>query len=140
MKLSTKTRYGLRAMLDLARNESGLPVSLKEIAARQSLSEPYLEKLLSCLRRSDLVETVRGAQGGYRLGREPSAITVAEVVSVLEGAIRFSDCAVGEGCRRKGICPAGGLWTRLQAGIEEVLSTTTLQDLIDDGTRSEGGV
>lgn len=140
MKLSTKTRYGLRAMIDLARCDDGLPVPLKEIAARQSLSEPYLEKLLGLLRRSELIESVRGVQGGYRLARPADSITVGEIVEILDGPIRFSDCDTGRGCQRRETCPAGGLWTRLQAGIEEVLSATTLQDLVDDGNHPEGGI
>ncbi|QTX32079.1 Rrf2 family transcriptional regulator [Aminithiophilus ramosus] len=139
MKLSTKTRYGLRALLDLARQDGTLPVPLREIAERQGLSEAYLEKLLGLLRRKGLVETVRGVQGGYRLATTASNITVAQVLDVLDGPIRFSDCASGGHCRLREACPANSLWTRLQAGVEQVLRETTLEDLINDSFASREG-
>lgn len=132
MKLSTKTRYGLRALLDLARQGGSLPVPLREIAERQELPEAYLEKILGQLRRKGLVETVRGVQGGYRLARSASAITVAQVLEILDGPILFSDCSSGAHCPRREICPANGIWTRLQRGVEEVLQEATLEDLIND--------
>ncbi|NLM71178.1 MAG: Rrf2 family transcriptional regulator [Synergistaceae bacterium] len=141
MKLSTKTRYGLRALLYMARaydGESTIPVG--EIAREQGVSEKYLEQLFLRLRRSGLIRSVRGAQGGYMLCNPPEDVTVAEVVDSLEGDITFADCLTSEGCANRDTCPTHELWSRLKGSIDDILEDTTLADLIrseSDGPEEE---
>lgn len=138
MKLSTKTRYGLRAMLELARQYNKQePVSITEIAAKEHISERYLEQLFLKLRRQGLVESIRGLQGGYLLSQSPEKITVAAVVEVLEGPIYLADCLEGSECLNEDSCPARNLWVRLRNSIDEVLESTTLRDLIAEDTPAE---
>ena len=92
MKLSTKGRYGVKAMVDLAINYGEQPISIKSISERQNISEYYLEQLFSSLRKAKLIKSVRGAQGGYILNRAPEEITIYDVINVLEGPIEISDC------------------------------------------------
>lgn len=115
MKLSTKGRYGARSMLDLALHYSvnDGPVALGGIADRQGISEEYLEQIFSALRKSGLVESVRGAQGGYKLGRPAEKITIGDILRVLEGSLAPVDCVV-EGkapvCDRYDECVMSGVW------------------------------
>lgn len=133
MKLSTRTRYGLRALVDLAlHSEDNVPVPVGEIARRQGISEPYLEKLFATLRRSGLVKSVRGVAGGYVLGKLSGEMTVAEILETLEGPIVLSDCVEGPGCDKEEQCPAGLLWSRLKKNIDDLMTGTTLQDLLED--------
>ncbi len=133
MKLSTRTRYGLRALVDLALNSTdGTPVPVREIARRQGLSESYLEKLFGTLRKARLVRSIRGVAGGYLLGRSPDQISLTQVLETLEGPIVISDCVEGTGCENSGSCPAGLLWSRLKDNIDSLMSSTTLQDLLED--------
>ncbi len=138
IKLSTKTRYGLRALLYMAEKYDGeRTVPVGEIAKEQGVSEKYLEQLFLKLRRSKLITSVRGAQGGYMLGRPPEEIAVAEVVESLEGDITFADCLSSGGCRNKGSCPTHELWSRLKGSIDEILEDTTLEDLLAESTRKK---
>ncbi|SMG21088.1 RrF2 family transcriptional regulator [Dethiosulfovibrio salsuginis] len=133
MKLSTKTRYGLRAMIDLAKGYgTEKPISISEVARNQSLSESYLEQLFAKLRRSGLVSSVRGAQGGYLLSRHPSEIFADEIVDALEGPISISDCVDHGTCDRGGCCPARFLWEKVAEAIKSVTSRTSLQDIIEE--------
>lgn len=143
MKLSTRTRYGLRALVDLALHSGdGMPVPVGEIARRQELSEPYLEKLFATLRKSGLVRSVRGVAGGYLLGKYPGEMTIAEIIETLEGPIVLSDCVEGQGCDKGKPCPAGLLWNRLKKNIDTLMSGTTLQDLLEDhrALQEKGGL
>ena len=133
MKLSTKTRYGLRAMVDLARGyDSKKPISISEVARRQNLSESYLEQLFAKLRRAELVKSVRGAQGGYLLSRAPAEIMASEIIAALEGSISFADCVDAGTCERGGCCPARILWEKMSKSVQKVTSETSLQGLIDE--------
>ncbi len=131
MKLTTKTRYGARAMLYLAlRYEQGL-VSSKEIAADQELSVKYLERLLSQLLSAGLVRSVRGAQGGYILARPPDEIDLREIFAVLEGDEGLVDCVVRpESCGRYDICVTQEVWARMNEACMDVLQATRLSDLV----------
>lgn len=133
MKISTKGRYGLRLMTDLAvYHDQGL-IPLKEIAARQEISEKYLEQIMMQLNRSGLVRSVRGAQGGYMLAKTPEDITVGAVLRVLEGSLCPVDCVDGAGdCPRMARCATIGVWTRLKAAVESVVDHTTLADLAEE--------
>lgn len=134
MKLSTKGRYGVRAMVDLAIHYGEVPVSIKIISERQGISESYLEQLFSPLRKAKLVKSVRGAQGGYILNKEPKDITASDIIEVLEGPIEISSC-VDEGvCSNSNIdcCSTRLLWGKIKKSIDDVTKTVTLQDLADD--------
>ena len=132
MKLSTRGHYGLLAMVELARHHGHGPLSLSDIAQSGELPLPYLEQLFGALRQAGLVEGTRGVRGGYRLTREPSRISVGEVVLVLEGPIGPVECAVeGEGadcCSRSTTCVTKDMWQRVREGILEVLDNTSLAD------------
>lgn len=133
MKLSTKGKYGVKALFEMARHEGAGPLSLKAIAERQGLSEHYLEQLASPMRKAGLIASIRGAQGGYVLARPASQITVGDVIRVLEGPIGFTDCSTeGETdptCAAD--CPVHGVWERVTQQIVAVIDAITLQDLVD---------
>ena len=131
MKLTTKTRYGVRALLEIARQYGGQPVSLKEIAGRQSLSLKYLERLASNLQRAGVLDSVRGARGGYALSRHPEQINLREIYEVLEGGGGFVDCTTEPaGCEVAGACVTREVWARMYEAGMQVLESTTLADLV----------
>ena len=145
MKLSTKGRYGARAMLDLALhyNVNEGPVALGSIAERQNISEEYLEQIFSSLRKSGIVESVRGAQGGYKLGRSADKITIGDILRVLEGSLAPVDCVV-EGkpqvCDRYDDCVLSGVWIKLRDAINEAVDSFTLADLmLEEHSRQKTG-
>ena len=136
MKFSTKTRYGIRAMLELALNESDKPLSITVIAERQGIPEAYLEQLMGLLKKSGLVVSVRGAQGGYLLSRSPAEITVGEVLRTLEGELGLVDCLTEEdACHKACSCPTRVVWKKLRDGLNEIVDGITLQDMLDDYER-----
>lgn len=145
MKLSTRAEYGLRAMFELAsKYNQGGPVSLRIIAEEQGISENYLEQLIAVLRKTGLVESVRGPQGGYMLASSPDAITVGDVVRVLEGPIAPMDCVSEESevdCGRAGCCASRLVWAKVRDSINEVLDGFTLADMVDEAKklRDAGG-
>ncbi|MBU0496014.1 MAG: Rrf2 family transcriptional regulator [Chloroflexi bacterium] len=131
MKLSTKTRYGARAMLDLALHydEEGM-VSAGEIADRQDVSLKYLEHLLTMLRSAGLVRSVRGAQGGYTLTRPPAQINLCEIYGAFEGAEGFAECTTNpEICDRTGDCATQEIWAQMHAVCMGLLESISLEDL-----------
>jgi Rrf2 family transcriptional regulator, cysteine metabolism repressor len=140
MKLSTKSTYGLRAMVNIALDHKKGAVSVKEIARIEGISGVYLEQLLNKLRRKDLVKSVRGPSGGYTLSRNPSEITVKDIVKTLEGSISPVDCASGREswkavCGRNKNCVAKTVWTKLAKAIEDCLESVTLADLCSKNKR-----
>ena len=137
MKLSTKGRYGVAAMYDLALHYGQGPISLKSVAQRQSISEHYLEQLMGTLRKAGYVKSVRGAQGGYTLTKEPSQITVGDIIRIMEGPIAPVDCLLSgrmnnDYCDRAGICVTRGVWAKVRDSINSVLDSITLEDLCRD--------
>jgi len=132
MKLSTKGKYGVKAMVDLAIHYGDAPVSIKSISKRQDISEYYLEQLFSPLRKAKIIKSVRGAQGGYVLNREPKDITVADIMDVLEGPIEIADCIEGVHCDNLDSCATKLLWEKIKNSIDEVLNSVTLQDIVND--------
>ena len=132
MRLSTRSEYGVRAMVALAVAFGDRPVSLNDIAEKENLSLSYLEQLIGPLRRAGLVTGVRGAYGGYRLARPPEQITVGEVMRPLE-SIALTDCtdpqASADCCQRSPTCPARSVWVRVRDNIAATLDATTLADL-----------
>jgi len=134
MKLSTRARYGLKAMVDLAVDYGKGPVSTASLAKRQGNSEAYLEQIMGMLRRAGLVSSLRGASGGSVLAREPAKISVAEILLALEGDTCLVNC-VGKGaslCERQSCCSTRSLWQKLQNRIDEVLEQTSLEDMAED--------
>lgn len=132
MKLSTKGRYGVKAMVDLAINYGKEPISIKAISQRQHVSEYYLEQLFSPLRKSGLIKSIRGAQGGYVLNRDPKDIKVSEIMFILEGPIEISDCVDGSSCDNIDCCATRLLWEKIKHSIDSVMESVTLQDIVDD--------
>ena len=132
MKLSTRARYGTRALLDLAINSSSEPVPLKSIAKRQALSLTYLEHLVTPLIAAGFVRSVRGSRGGIALAKPPKEIKLIDVLQVLEGASYPVEC-IGDPslCNRSGTCVTRDLWSEVQDAMNQVLENTTLQDLVE---------
>lgn len=140
MKLSTKGRYGLKAILDLAIHSSDGQVALKSIAERQGLSENYLEQLFASLKKAKLIQSVRGSQGGYLLGRSPEKISVGDILRALEGSMAPTEC-VEENCTSTGCCNTDGcvtrsVWEKIRDGINNVIDNITLKELVDDYIKS----
>ncbi len=131
MRLSTRSRYGLRAAVDLAENYEGAPVSMAAIAKRHGISRKYLHAILSVLKSSGVVRSLRGVTGGYVLTRDPSRIRVIDILEALEGPLALADCVQDSAvCQRAGGCVTREVWRELSRAIEMVLSGTTLGDLV----------
>jgi Rrf2 family cysteine metabolism transcriptional repressor len=133
MKLSTKGKYGVRAVFEIARHYGNGPISIKEIAERQGISFSYLEQILHKLGKAGLIESVRGPAGGYLLARQPSELTIGDIVRVLEGPIALSHCLEpGESadCYQADDCVARMVWAKVGAKIEEALDSISFDDLL----------
>lgn len=132
MKISTKGRYALRLMQDLAVNHTGEPVSLKDIAKRQGISDKYLEQIISVLNKANYVKSIRGAQGGYILTRRPEDYTVGMILRLTEGSLAPVACAEEDHCcDRMYDCAANMVWKKMNDAINEVVDGITLSDLVD---------
>lgn len=141
MKLSTKGHYGVKAMFDLALHYGEGPIPLKSVAERQDLSEHYLEQLIAGLRKAGLVKSVRGAQGGYTLAKEPSEIRVGDIIRVLEGPIAPVECVNLEDhdfCDRSDSCVTRGVWAKVRDSITDVLDGITLADMVQEAESANG--
>lgn len=136
MKLSTRARYGIHAMYDLAVSGSDKPQPLKAIAERQHIPEAYLEQLMSSLRKENLVVSARGAQGGYTLSKEPENITVGMILRALEGELCMADCVKFEdACDKSGMCPTRLVVKKVHDGVNEIVDGITLRDMVFDYER-----
>jgi Rrf2 family transcriptional regulator, cysteine metabolism repressor len=132
MKLTTRFRYGTRALLDLAVHSGSKPVSLKEIAERQGISHKYLESLFSTLQASGIVNSVRGPRGGYKLARKPHQVTLRILYDILEGTGPLSDCTADpESCERHEGCVTREVWAQMYDQCMAYLDSVTLETLID---------
>ena len=132
MKLSTKARYGTRALLDLAIHEGEGMISLKDIAARQQISQQYLEQFMRPLIAAGLVRSTRGPKGGVSLGRSPADIKLSEVIQLLEGSNALVECIDDPAvCPRSEQCATRDIWDEVKKAISGVLESTTLQDLVE---------
>lgn len=130
MKLSTRSRYGTRAMLDLALNAEGGPVRLKDLAQRQGVSVKYLEQIIPALKNGGFVRSVRGINGGYMLAKDASQITLLEIISALEGPLAPVDCVdAPKLCPRSKACATHEVWKDVRAAIDGVLEAKTLAEL-----------
>lgn len=133
MKLSTKGKYGVRAVYEVARHFGRGPITIKEISERQGISISYLEQILHKLGKAGLIESVRGPAGGYLLARKPSELTIGDIVRVLEGPIALSHCLEpGESgdCCQTDDCVARMVWAKVGAKIEEALDSISFDDLL----------
>lgn len=138
MKLSTKGRYGLRALIDLAVYSGEEAVSIQSIAGRQNISDRYLEQLMGKLRRAGLVVSVRGAGGGYRLARPAGEISVGEVLRALEGDLEAVTCPGTEeepGCEGADLCVTRYVWKRINDSITQAVDTLMIEQLVEESRR-----
>lgn len=131
MKISTKGRYALRVMIDLAINDTGNFISLKDIANRQEISNKYLEQIIAMLNKAGYLETARGNTGGYKLAKKPSEYIVGDILRVTEGELAPIYCLTDEGeCKRKENCKTYSFWKGLDKVINEYVDSKTLEDLM----------
>ena len=133
MKLSTKGRYGVKSMLDLALHNGEGPIALKSIAERQEISENYLEQLFAALRKAGHVRSVRGAQGGYLLSKNPDSITIGSILRSLEGSLAPVDCVLEDEphkCDRFDDCVTKIVWEKIRDSVNEAVDSITLGDLV----------
>ena len=137
MKLSTKGRYGLRALIDLALYGEEEAVSIQSISARQQISDSYLEQLVRKLKKAGLVTSVRGAQGGYRLAKPAGEISVGDVLRALEGSIEAVSCGVenNANCLGKDLCVARYVWEKVNKSIQETVDSIMISQLVEESRR-----
>ena len=133
MKISTKGRYALRLMLDLAINDASAPIRIKDIALRQNISDKYLEQIISGLNKAGFVKSIRGPQGGYKLAKDPSYYTVGMILRLTEGSLAPVACLEDEinQCDRQETCATLKLWQQLDDAIKGVVDTVTLARLVE---------
>ncbi|MBO5292497.1 MAG: Rrf2 family transcriptional regulator [Lachnospiraceae bacterium] len=133
MKISTKGRYAVRVMLDLALHNTGEYVKVKQIAERQGISEKYLEQIISILNKGGCVKSVRGAQGGYRIARDPENFTVGQILRLTEGSLSPVACLDDEvnECDRCDTCETLDVWKDLKKAIDQVVDGVTIADLVE---------
>lgn len=132
MKISTKGRYALRLMLDIANNSKERPVSVKDIANRQGISDKYLEQIISVLNGAGFVKSVRGAQGGYLLKKKPEEYTVGSILRLTEGSLAPTSCVEEEGsCDRIDKCVTAKIWKQINDAVNNVVDNITLADIME---------
>lgn len=133
MKISTKGRYAVRVMLDLAVNNTGEYIKVKQIAKRQEISEKYLEQIISILNKAGYVKSVRGAQGGYRIAKDPKNYTVGMILRLTEGSLCPVACLEDEDneCERCDTCETLEVWKKLEKAINDVVDHVTIADLME---------
>lgn len=135
MKISTKGRYALRMMLELAQNQENKPVPIKEISDKQNLSDKYLEQIISVLNKAGYVKSVRGPQGGYKLVKSPKDYTVGMILRLTEGSLAPVECLEFEEntCARKDSCVTVKVWEKIDQAVKDVVDNITLEDLLHWG-------
>lgn len=135
MKLSTKSRYGLRALFDMAYHAGNLPAQIKDISRRQAISPRYLEQIFQDLKKAGLLKSRRGPQGGYYLTRKPHEITVREIIEATEGRMALVDCVKESKsrCEYDNQCVTQIVWTEATRRLNEYFQSVTLQDLCEQG-------
>lgn len=140
MKISTKGRYALRLMIDIAIHDEDTNVSIRDVAARQDISTKYLEQIVSMLVRVGFLRSIRGAQGGYRLAKAPSEYTVGDILRITEGSLAPVSCLEDEEnqCEKAANCPTIKLWEGLYKVINDYLDNITLEDLVNETLKENG--
>lgn len=131
MRVSTKGDYGVRALVELAHHCGSGPVQSAEIARRQCIPEPYLDQLLTTLRRAGFIRSVRGPQGGHALLREPSEIRLSEVIEALEGSLAPIACLDEPRCNKPGVCAQREVWEQVRRATNEILESVSIADLAE---------
>ena len=139
MMISTKGRYALRIMVDLAQHDGETPVSVREIAKRQDISGKYMEQIISVLTRAGLLRSVRGALGGYHLAKTPQEITVGMILRATEGDLAPAECVAygAQHCNRSGACPSRAVFEKVYSAINDVIDGVKLCELMSDAKRDE---
>ena len=135
MKITTKGRYGLRALIDLAKYSEIEPVSINSIATRQGISERYLEQLMTLLKKAGLIKSIRGAGGGYVLAKEMSEISVGDVLRALEGSLEPVECAAfnqEDSCEAAGGCVTKYVWQKINESINRTVNEISLKQLVEE--------
>lgn len=133
MKLSSKGRYAVSAMFDLAAHGNGCPVTAAQIAKRQGIPLAYLEQLLAKLRRAGLVRTLRGPSGGYVLAKKPAGLSVGDIIRAADGPVALAECVSSAAvCPKSGCCSTKTLWAKLSAKVSRVFDSTSLKDLCQE--------
>lgn len=140
MRLTTKGRFAVTAMVDLALQEGAHPTTLAEISRRQKISLSYLEQLFGKLRRRELVDSVRGPGGGYRLARDSATVSVADIILAVDEPIDATQCAGKENCRDEQKCITHDLWASLNSHIFDYLGAVTLKQLVDTQRAKASGI
>ncbi len=138
MKMSTKGKYGLKALIDLAQHSENGPVSITSIAQRQGISERYLEQLMSKLKKVDIVTSIRGANGGYTLNKDATEISVGDILRALEGNIEPVECLgiqSKDGCQSACSCVSKIVWKRINDSVKETVDAIFLSELVDEGKK-----
>ena len=138
MKISTKGRYGLRAMIDIAQYSEIEPVSISSIALRQGISEGYLEQLVTKLKKADLIRSIRGAGGGYVLAKETEDISVGDVLRALEGSLEPVECSANspnESCEAAGSCVTKYVWQKINDSINRTVDEMKIKELVEESKR-----
>lgn len=138
MRLSTKCRYGTRAIVEIALSYKKPPIKRKDIAAHQDINDSYLENILIALKNSSIIDTIRGAKGGFVMRRSPSTITLLEVIEALDGPIESVKCLNNPSiCKRTEKCVTRPVWFEVQESQKNVLKNITVQDLVDKVGKTE---
>jgi Rrf2 family transcriptional regulator, cysteine metabolism repressor len=144
MSISTRGRYGLRALLEIAQNHGNEPINIRDISKSQKISMSYLEQILHRLKKAGLIRSIRGAKGGYLLAKESNQITIKDIVKVLDGPIGVAYCDFPnlreKSCIGPKVCASSILWKRLELTIDDFLSKVTLADLKDEPSSLKRGV
>jgi Rrf2 family protein len=140
MKISTKGRYGLRILLDLATHQNKGPVNLGDISERQGISEKYLWQVINLAKSAGLITSARGPKGGYSVAKPSDQITILEIISALEGPIILVDCLdKSENCERNAMCVTREVWGKIEDSMKKTMASITLQDLIDNQESKQSG-
>jgi Rrf2 family protein len=139
MKISTKIRYGARAMLELASHYGEGPIELKEVAKKEDISLKYLEQVMTPLRTAGLVKSVRGSKGGYSLAKPPSEICLNDLVEILEGPVDLVEC-LGDpkACQRSSFCVTRDIWKEVSDALSGIFDSVTLEDMVRRRREKEG--
>lgn len=142
MRISTKGRYAVRVMLDLALNNTGEYIKVKQIAKRQGISEKYLEQIIAILNKAGYVKSIRGAQGGYRIAKEPEDYTVGMILRLTEGSLNPVACLDDEHneCERCDTCETLAVWKQLADAIDSVVDHVTVADLVEQTQKHQAGM
>jgi len=141
MKISTKIRYGARAMVVLGSRYGKGPIELREIAKQEDISLKYLEQVIIPLRTGGLVKSIRGSKGGYSLAKPPSEICLNDLIEILEGPLNLVDCLRdSKSCQRTSLCATRDVWKEVSEALEKIFLSTTLEDMVNRSMEKKGAL